>query len=123
VKGADNSRVAGWQVFRQFLQPFEDPNTHRIAAWFYICSNCVNLIRTLPMMVHDKINVEDINTKLEDHAPDAIRYWLKELWARRTSLSEIKTVNDVFNKRFEQELSNISSFIQKKPQIKKSEGW
>jgi len=123
VKGADNSRVAGWQVFRQFLQPFEDPNTHRIAAWFYICSNCVNLIRTLPMMVHDKINVEDINTKLEDHAPDAIRYWLKELWARRTSLSEIKTMNDVFNKRFEQELSNISSFIQKKPQIKKSEGW
>lgn len=123
VKGADNSRVAGWQVFRQFLQPYEDPNTKKMCAWFYICSNCENLIRTLPEMVHDKVNVEDINTKLEDHAPDAVRYWLKYFGARTTSLSEIRTVNDVFNKKFEQEVWNIASFLQKKPTIKTSKGW
>lgn len=123
VKGADNSRVSGWQNFRQYLQPFEDPNTHEITAAFKITSNCVNLIRTLPTLVHDKTNVEDLDTKLEDHAADAIRYWLKELGARRTSLSDIRSMNEAFNKKLQQEVSKTTSFLHKKPTIWKSKGW
>jgi len=36
--------------------------------------NCVNFIRTIPNLVHDKNKVEDLDTDGEDHAADALRY-------------------------------------------------
>ena len=39
-----------------------------------ILSNCVNLIRTLPLLPLDKNNPEDVDTNAEDHAYDALRY-------------------------------------------------
>jgi hypothetical protein len=42
-------------------------------------SNCVNAIRTIPELVHDDLNVEDVNTKGDDHAGDSIRYGLLAL--------------------------------------------
>ena len=40
----------------------------------FIFSNCLNLIRTLPMLPVDKNNPEDVDTYAEDHAYDALRY-------------------------------------------------
>jgi len=40
----------------------------------YIMDNCKNLIRTLPIMQYDKTKPEDLDTKLEDHALDTMRY-------------------------------------------------
>ena len=39
-----------------------------------IFSSCRNLIRTLPLLPLDDSNPEDINTHVEDHAYDALRY-------------------------------------------------
>ena len=39
-----------------------------------IFSTCRNLIRTLPLLPLDDNNPEDINTNVEDHAYDALRY-------------------------------------------------
>ena len=39
-----------------------------------IFSTCRNLIRTLPILPLDENNPEDINTHVEDHAYDALRY-------------------------------------------------
>ena len=39
-----------------------------------IFSTCRNLIRTLPILPLDENNPEDINTDVEDHAYDALRY-------------------------------------------------
>ena len=39
-----------------------------------IFSTCRNLIRTLPILPLDDNNLEDINTNVEDHAYDALRY-------------------------------------------------
>ena len=39
-----------------------------------IFSTCRNLIRTLPILPLDESNPEDINTDVEDHAYDALRY-------------------------------------------------
>ena len=39
-----------------------------------IFSSCRNLIRTLPILPLDESNPEDINTDVEDHAYDALRY-------------------------------------------------
>lgn len=43
-----------------------------------IFNTCKHLIRTLPNLTYDESNVEDINSDLEDHAYDAIRYGLME---------------------------------------------
>lgn len=74
IEGGDNSRVEGWLTVRKYLQPFEDPNTKEVTSMLKITSNCSNLIRTLPEQQHDKTNVEDMDSKLEDHACDALRY-------------------------------------------------
>ena len=67
---ADNTRVAGWQRLREYLAPMPDGE-----PGLFIFSTCVNLIRTLPLLQHSKINVEDAGDG-EDHAPEALRYGL-----------------------------------------------
>jgi hypothetical protein len=44
-----------------------------------VYSTCTNLIRTLPYLPRDPKNPEDVNTKAEDHAYDALRYLLAGL--------------------------------------------
>ena len=39
-----------------------------------VFSTCTDLIRTLPVMQHDKDNPEDIDTDGEDHGVDDVRY-------------------------------------------------
>lgn len=68
VTKGDNSRVAGWMRMREFLK---DSNGK---PHLFISESCVNLIRTLPALVYDKLNVEDVDSHGDDHAPDAIRY-------------------------------------------------
>ena len=64
----NNSRVEGWRTYRTALKPYKDPNFWNITAQLQICSNCENLIRTLPWMIHDKLNVEDLDSSWEDHS-------------------------------------------------------
>jgi PBSX family phage terminase large subunit len=68
-----NNRRTGWAVVRRALGP---PPRLRIFR-----NTCPNLERTLPAMVHDPLDPEDVadklhNSKTEDHAPDALRYGL-----------------------------------------------
>ena len=83
---ADNSRKNGWARVRDFLawqendqgqmvkepmwQVFEGPGSPKGLG-------CPNLIRTLPALVHDQHDPEDVNTDCEDHAPDTLRYGLR----------------------------------------------
>jgi hypothetical protein len=64
------SRVAGKLELHKRLRPDEDTGYPSL----FILDNCVNLIRTLPMLPTDKNNPEDVDTHTEDHAYDALRY-------------------------------------------------
>ena len=47
-----------------------------------ICRNCKHLIRTLPAMVYDKRNPEDIDPSCEEHCVKALMYGLtREVFA------------------------------------------
>ena len=70
ISPADNTRIAGWQRVRDYLASGQDGEP----LWRCF-SDCVNLIRTLPMMQYDKLNREDVSDG-EDHAPEALRYGL-----------------------------------------------
>jgi hypothetical protein len=65
---ADNKRVAGWQQIRSRLTGRDGK------PLIYIMESCKNLIRTLPIMQYDKTKPEDLDTSLEDHLLDVLRY-------------------------------------------------
>jgi hypothetical protein len=61
---ADNKRIPGWQQVR-----------HRLRNnLLFIMKHCIHLIRTIPVMQHDDKDYEDLDTDLEDHAVDDMRY-------------------------------------------------
>jgi hypothetical protein len=72
---ADNTRVSipkkqgGWDQVRNRLKGNEEGE----AMIFFFDTN-IHLIRTLPVMQHDKHNAEDLDTDGEDHAVDECRY-------------------------------------------------
>lgn len=73
-KRADNRRVGGqgpmggWDQVRKRLKGEEN---HPM-IFFFDC--CHHLIRTLPMIPTDSINLDDIDSDSEDHAADTLRY-------------------------------------------------
>ena len=74
---ANNSRVIGWRNMAQLMHHKKGllPN------FFIIDKACPNLARTLPEMIRDDKNPEDIDTTLEDHICDAVRYSLTHIQA------------------------------------------
>ncbi len=65
-----NARIPGWMQVHYRLA-FDKVGR----AKMYIFSNCKNTIRTLPLMMYDEHKPEDLDTTLEDHIADAIRYF------------------------------------------------
>ena len=45
---------------------------------FQVFDTCKHFIRTIPNLVYDESNVEDIDTRQEDHIYDECRYVLME---------------------------------------------
>lgn len=65
----DNERIPGWMQVHYRFQ-FDDNGYPRM----YIFNNCKAAIRTIPLMMYSETKPEDLDTKLEDHCPDEIRY-------------------------------------------------
>ena len=74
---ANNSRVNGWRNMAQLMHWTSKQNPN----FYIIKGTCENLVRTLPDMVRDEKNPEDVDTDLEDHAVDACRYALSHVQA------------------------------------------
>ena len=66
----DNERIAGWMQVHERLR--FDENGY---AMMYFFENCKDAIRTIPLMMYDEHKPEDLDTDLEDHCPDEIRYF------------------------------------------------
>lgn len=66
---ADNKRKPGWEQVRMRLKGDDDG-----LPMIYFFDTCVHTIRTLPAMQHDDHDPEDIDSDLEDHPPDTVRY-------------------------------------------------
>lgn len=67
---ADNARLSGWQEMRRRLLG----ENGRPLLYFF--DTCRDSIRCIPLMQHDPRRPEDLNSKLEDHVLDEIRYGL-----------------------------------------------
>ena len=67
---SDRNRLAGKMEVHRRLQQDTVTDEPRIK----ILSTCTNLIRTLSSLPLSKTNTEDVDTKADDHAYDALRY-------------------------------------------------
>jgi hypothetical protein len=72
---ADNTRVArdgpisGWAQINGRLIGDSDGN-----AMIFFFATSHDSIRTIPVLMHDEKNPEDVNSDMEDHCADSVRY-------------------------------------------------
>jgi hypothetical protein len=77
LRPADNKREPGWQQLVHRLTGDEDDilfEGDTPKPLIYFCANNKHLIRTLPAIQHSETRPEDVNTDMEDHALDEVRY-------------------------------------------------
>ena len=70
MQAADNRRIPGWRILREYLNSSEGMPVLRI------CSTCQTLIRSLPSLLCDALRNEDASDSPHEftHAPEALRY-------------------------------------------------
>jgi len=95
---ADNERVQGWnQVHMRFQVDREaDPETGEITSEqsrFYAFSDQFHFWRVMPEIQSDRRNLEDIDTRQEDHIPDELRYacMARQVKPKRLPAKEVGT--------------------------------
>lgn len=65
----DNERIPGWMQCHYRLQFDADGYPQ-----MYVFDNCDAFVRTVPLMLHSTVRVEDLDTTQEDHVCDEWRY-------------------------------------------------
>ena len=66
------SRVQGWERLRDMLR--EAAKAKPEAPGFWVTEDCVEWQRTVPTLVRDEKNPDDVDTSQEDHCGDMTRY-------------------------------------------------
>ena len=96
----DNNRIPGWMQVHYRLQ-FDQNGYSRM----YVFNNCKAFIRTMPLMMYSETKPEDLDTKLEDHCPDEVRYMCMSRPVKPIIPVERKSiVSDPLNQFSEQQL-------------------
>lgn len=67
VIAGDNNRIEGWRLMQEYI------GAGRIHVHL---DGCPKFWSTVPALIHDERNVEDLDTDGEDHSADAVRYGL-----------------------------------------------
>jgi hypothetical protein len=70
IRPGVNERELGWMRLMSAFQNAPDGT-----PWLTYEPSCTYSLRSIPALLADKANPEDVDTKLDDHAADAIRYW------------------------------------------------
>lgn len=83
---SNNDRKAGWLAVKELLKIREGGR-----PILKIFSNCVNLIKHLPMLIHDDKNYGDVCDEPHyiTHSPDSLRYFAIQ-WHRNHPVKEIE---------------------------------
>lgn len=79
------SRKNGWQLIRDRLGAAKRRDTDK--PHLYVFADCLEFIRTVPMMPRDEVKRDDVDSKSEDHIGDETRY--RVLAERHTTLTEV----------------------------------
>ena len=73
------SRKQGWEQFRKLLKnAIPDVNGVREEPGIFVFDTCNHFIRTVPVLPRDKKNPDDVDTDVEDHIGDDVRYEIRK---------------------------------------------
>ena len=88
-----SERIDGWMCLKELFKEKSDKKGEGYGPTLTIMRNCTNLIRCLPLLMHDTRRFGDVSTKPHNitHAPDALRYFAVSRYG--TGLSSEKTTN------------------------------
>lgn len=101
-----NDRIAGWMQVHERLRFDENGK-----AMMYFFENCKDSIRTMPLMMYDEHKPEDLDSDLEDHACDEIRYFcMMRPIAPRKIEEKVKPMHDPLNQYVEKGNYNKAIF-------------
>ena len=106
---ADDRRVPGWQALHSYLLLHPDEQGGK-APWLQVFSNCTNLIRTLPALVRDEHDPNDVDDACEDHGPEAIRYAVMSRPPRAITTDEAKRRRRVRQQVIAPVISDITGY-------------
>jgi hypothetical protein len=67
---ADNTRVPGWTKLHELMKTKDEYGRPMLQVF----DTCTHTIRTIPTLLPDDHKPEDVNSSLEDHLADALRY-------------------------------------------------
>lgn len=70
-RAADNTRIVGWQ---QMYDRMKWQEVDGGQPMLFVCENCTDWWRTVPVLLHDEDRHEDLDSRMEDHAADETRY-------------------------------------------------
>ena len=99
-----NNRVNGWFAVKDWLKVPEGGARPRVQ----ICESCPNLIRTLPLVLHDEKNPDDVASEPHEvtHAPDALRYFI----SGQPLAGVLPVEPDEDDIRFDEEIENFIDY-------------
>lgn len=83
---ANNDRKAGLEICHKMLAVADDGYPHCL---FF--STCLSSIRTIPSLPYDRLKVDDVDTKADDHDYDAWRYGLMSNAIKEEQSSVVET--------------------------------
>ena len=93
----NNERLQGASVFRECLdwQGIEtsDGIDVLVAPRLKVFRTCEYFIETVPSLIHDKANVEDVDTTGDDHSYDAVRYGLRFIFTPPTVMKHRRVID------------------------------
>jgi len=91
----DHKRLAGWMQVHYRLA-FDEQGI----PMMYVFNTCKAFIRTIPLMMYDEHAVEDLDTDLEDHVADEVRYMCMDRPIKPVVVAEKKPIGeDPLNQR------------------------
>lgn len=103
-----NDRIPGWMQVHERLKFDENGK-----AMLYVFENCKDTIRTIPLMMYsEKTNrMEDLDTDLEDHICDGLRYFcmMRPIAPRKIEVKQ-KPLHDPLNQFVEKGKYNKAIF-------------
>ena len=77
IKGK-NDRKQGLMRIHDLMQTRGEDDR----PFLMVMDNCTHWLRTVPYMTYDPRDPEDVNTEMEDHAYDALRYSVMSEYSR-----------------------------------------
>lgn len=105
---ADNRRVVGWTQMREALTPRKNQFDVIVPRLRYT-ENCSETIRTIPTLIHDDADPEDVNTEGEDHLGDMNRYAIMSRAVPPAIEKPPETTKDMFWNKVKEELKKSNN--------------